>query len=194
MRRLCALIVNQSHLESITREVIQLKQKHFPSYSQGTQHWHDWLMVEVKGANIRRALREGTRRSRRHILGFLSEVVSLLESHDARISARVYVKVPSIEFMGTSVYSAAIQRLAQTFEDKLMRDNDKGVIVLDSRNKVKNVPVAHSLFTWNLSTHGTAYQLVNVGGSSAKTSVARVKGREGQTRLVVRQDKLGRTY
>ncbi|MBQ9431911.1 MAG: DUF3800 domain-containing protein, partial [Kiritimatiellae bacterium] len=48
---LCALIVNQSHLESITREVIQLKQKHFPSYSQGTQHWHDWLMVEVKGAN-----------------------------------------------------------------------------------------------------------------------------------------------
>jgi len=115
-------------------------------------------MVEVKGANIRRALREGTRRSRRHILGFLSEVVSLLESHDARISARVYVKVPSIEFMGTSVYSAAIQRLAQTFEDKLMRDNDKGVIVLDSRNKVKNVPVAHSLFTWNLSTHGTAYR------------------------------------
>ena len=42
---LCALIVNQSHLESITREVIQLKQKHFPSYSQGTQHWHDCARV-----------------------------------------------------------------------------------------------------------------------------------------------------
>ncbi|MBR5548674.1 MAG: DUF3800 domain-containing protein [Kiritimatiellae bacterium] len=155
---LCALIVNQSHLESITREVIRLKQKHFPSYSQGAQHWHDWLKVEVKGANIRRALREETHKSRRHILGFLSEVVSLLESHDARISARVYIKTPSAEFKGASVYSAAMQRLAQTFEDKLMRENDKGVIVLDSRNKVKNVPVAHSLFTWNLSAHGTAYR------------------------------------
>ena len=39
-----------------------------------------------------------------------------------------------------------------------MRENEKGVIVLDSRNKVKNVPVAHSLFTWNFSTHGTAYR------------------------------------
>lgn len=155
---LCALIVNQSHLESITREVIQLKQKHFPSYSQGTQHWHDWLMVEVKGANIRRALREDTHKSRRHILGFLSAVVSLLESNDAHISARVYIKEPACEFKGASVYSAAIQRLAQTFEDKLMRESEKGVIVLDSRNKVKNVPVAHSLFTWNFSTHGTAYR------------------------------------
>ena len=137
---LCALIVNQSRLESITREVIRLKQSHFPSYSQGTQHWHDWLKVEVKGANIRRALREDTRKSRRHILGFLSAVVSLLESNDTSISARVYIKEPSCEFKGSNVYSAAIQRLAQTFEDKLMRENEKGVIVLDSRNKVKNVP------------------------------------------------------
>ena len=155
---LCALIVNQSRLESITREVIRLKQSYFPSYSQRAQHWHDWLKVEVKGANIRRALREDTRKSRRHILGFLSAVVSLLESNDARISARVYIKEPASEFKGASVYYAAIQRLAQTFEDKLMRESEKGVIVLDSRNKVKNVPVAHSLFTWNFSTHGTAYR------------------------------------
>ena len=121
---LCALMVNQSRLESITREVIHLKQSHFPSYSQGIQHWHDWLKVEVKGANIRRALREDTRKSRRHILGFLSAIVTLLESNDARISARVYIKEPACEFKGASVYSAAMQRLAQTFEDKLIRENE----------------------------------------------------------------------
>ena len=154
---LCALMVNQSRLESITREVIHLKQSHFPSYSQGIQHWHDWLKVEVKGANIRRALREDTRKSRRHILGFLSAIVTLLESNDARISARVYIKEPACEFKGASVYSAAMQRLAQTFEDKLIRENEKGVIVLDSRNKVKNVPVAHGIFTMKFSAHGTGY-------------------------------------
>ena len=123
---LCALMVNQSRLESITREVIHLKQSHFPSYSQGIQHWHDWLKVEVKDANIRRALREDTRKSRRHILGFLSAIVTLLESNDARISARVYIKEPACEFKGASVYSAAMQRLAQTFEDKLIRENESG--------------------------------------------------------------------
>lgn len=155
---LCALIVNQSRLEGMTREVIHLKQRYFPSYSQGAQHWHDWLKVEVKGANIRRAIREGARKSTRHILGFLSSVMALLENNDARVAARVYIKKPSAEFNGANVYSAAIQRLAQTFEDKLMREHDKGIIILDSRNKVKNVPVAHSLFTWNFRPQGTAYQ------------------------------------
>ena len=49
---LCALMVNQSRLESITREVIHLKQSHFPSYSQGIQHWHDWLKANVKAFSI----------------------------------------------------------------------------------------------------------------------------------------------
>ena len=154
---LCALMIDQLDLEGITREIIQLKQTHFPSYSQGAAHWHDWLKVEVKGANLRRALREGHKDSRRHIMGFLFQVLSILERHNIKLAARIYIKQPNVEFKGASVYPSAIQRLAQTFEDKLMKENDKGVFVLDSRNKVKNVPVSHGLFTWNFSTHGTAY-------------------------------------
>lgn len=154
---LSALMLDQSDLENVTREIMQLKQTYFPSYSQGAAHWHDWLKVEVKGANLRRALREGHRDSRRHIMGFLFHVLSLLERHHIQLAARIYVKQPCSEFKGASVYPSAIQRLSQAFEDKLMKTNDKGVIVLDSRNKVKNVPVSHGLFTWNFSTHGTAY-------------------------------------
>lgn len=154
---LCALMLDQGDLESLTREIIQLKQVHFPSYGQGVAHWHDWIKVEVKGANLRRALREGHRDSRRHMMGFLDQVLSLLERHGIRLAARVYVKQPNVEFKGASVYSSAIQRIAQAFEDSLMKSNEKGVIVLDSRNKVKNVPVSHGLFTWNFSSHGSAY-------------------------------------
>ena len=154
---LCALMLDQGDLEFLTREIIQLKQVHFPSYGQGVAHWHDWLKVEVKGANLRRALREGHRDSRRHMMGFLDQVLSLLERHGIRLVARVYVKQPNVEFKGASVYSSAIQRIAQAFEDSLMKSNEKGVIVLDSRNKVKNVPVSHGLFTWNFSSHGSAY-------------------------------------
>ena len=69
---LCALLLDQGDLESLTREIIQLKQVHFPSYGQGVAHWHDWLKVEVKGANLRRALREGHRDSRRFTWNFSS--------------------------------------------------------------------------------------------------------------------------
>ena len=154
---LCALMLDQRDLESITREIIHLKQTYFPSYAQGATHWHDWLKVEVKGANLRRTLREGLRDSRRHTMGFLFQVLSLLERHRIQLAARIYVKQPGSEFKGASVYPSAIQRLSQAFEDKLMKEKDKGVIVLDSRNKVKNVPVSHGLFTWNFSAHGSAY-------------------------------------
>ena len=154
---LCALMLDQRDLESITREIIHLKQTYFPSYAQGATHWHDWMKIEVKGANLRRTLREGLRDSRRHTMGFLFQVLSLLERHRIQLAARIYVKQPGSEFKGASVYPSAIQRLSQAFEDKLMKEKDKGVIVLDSRNKVKNVPVSHGLFTWNFSAHGTAY-------------------------------------
>lgn len=157
---LCALMLDQCELEGLTKDIIALKQRFFPSYANSVCHWHDWLRTEIKGANVRRALREDTHKSSRHIIGFLDSVVGLMETHSVRIAARVYIKETDKAFNGTNVYSAAIQRLAQTFEDWLMRRNDKGVIILDSRNKVKNVPVAHSLFTWNFSGHGSGYRYV----------------------------------
>lgn len=154
---LCGLLMDQTDLEGLTREIINLKQTHFPAYAQAATHWHDWLKVEVKGANLRRALREGRRDTMRHMMGFLDRILTLLEKYHIQLVARVYVKQPNIEFKGASVYPSAIQRIAQAFEDKLMRENDKGIFVLDSRNKVKNVPVSHGLFTWNFSSHGSAY-------------------------------------
>ena len=43
------------------------------------------------------------------------------------------------------------------FEDKLQHENEQGIFILDSRNKVKNVPVAHGIFTMKFSAHGTGY-------------------------------------
>ena len=37
------------------------------------------------------------------------------------------------------------------------RENEQGIFILDSRNKVKNVPVAHGIFTMKFSAHGTGY-------------------------------------
>ena len=132
---LCGLLMDQSDLEDMTRDIINLKQTHFPAYAQSATHWHDWLKVEVKGASLRRALREGRRDTMRHMMGFLNRILALLEEYRVRLVARVYVKKPNVEFKGASVYPSAIQRLAQAFEDMLMRENDKGVFELKSARR-----------------------------------------------------------
>lgn len=74
-----AVIVKQSSLKQLTRSVIDLKKRFFPAYGNGLVHWHDWLKVEVKGANLRRSLREGTHDAKRHVIGFMEQLLRLME-------------------------------------------------------------------------------------------------------------------
>ena len=152
-----AIIVKQSTLKQMTRTIIDLKKRFFPAHGNGLTHWHDWLKVEIKGADLRRSLREGTHDARRHAIGFMEQLLRLMEQHHAQIISRIYLKKANATFNGSSVYPAAIQRLAMAFEDKLQRENEQGAFILDSRNKVKNVPVAHGIFTMNFSARGTSY-------------------------------------
>jgi hypothetical protein len=75
---LCALLLDQAKLEDLTRQVISVKQTFFPRHGQHATHWHDWLNIEIKGADLRRALREHNHQSTRHTIGFLDAVIRLL--------------------------------------------------------------------------------------------------------------------
>lgn len=152
-----AVIAKQPSLKQLIRAIIDLKKRFFPAYDNGLNHWHDWLKVEVKGANLRRSLREGTHDAKRHVIGFIEQLLRLMEQHHVQIVSRIYLKEPNAAFNGSSVYPAAIQRLTMAFEDKLQRENEQGILILDSWNKVKNVPVAHSIFTMKFSAYGTGY-------------------------------------
>lgn len=152
-----AIIVKQASLTQLTRSVIELKKRFFPSYGNEAEHWHDWLKVEVKGANLRRALREGTHASKRHVIGFMDKALRLMEQNHAQLVSRIYLKEPNAEFNGSSVYPAAIQRLEMAFENRLLHDNEQGIFILDSRNKGKNVPVSHGIFTMKFKAHGSGY-------------------------------------
>ena len=154
---LTGLLMPQDRLSNVTRSVIALKQRHFPNMKPEGNHWHDWLRVEVKGAELRRFIREGGKRKRRLALWFMSQALSILEQNDCRIISRIYVKSVGEEFDGTSVYASAIQRIVAAFENYVGERSEKGIAILDSRNKNKNAPLAHSLFTWNFSAHGHEY-------------------------------------
>ena len=114
-------------------------------------------MVEIKGSELRKHIRQGPRDPRRHALGFMDKFLALLEHHDARLLGRVYVKPVSPVFNGRSVYTSAVQALAVDFQRYLEATHRQGLMVLDSRNKSKNTNVSHSVFTQKFQAAGDAY-------------------------------------
>ena len=129
-----AVIVKQSSLKHLTRAIIDLKKRFFPAYGNGLAHWHDWLKVEVKGANLRRSLREGTHEAKRHVIGFMEQLLRLMEQQQAQIVSRIYLKEPNVVFdIVRNRFGQRIKALQYRYE----RDGHKlgGVSVLAGGNK-----------------------------------------------------------
>jgi hypothetical protein len=107
----------------------------------------DWVLAEIKGADVRRAARASGRRRRRHAIGFLDQFLSILEHHDLKIVGRVWVKEIGPPIDGRAIYTSSIQAICTSFQAFLAQRNDLGLIIADSRTKPQNATVAHSIFT-----------------------------------------------
>ena len=62
---LTGVFVRQEQLARLTRDVMLLKQRFFPNRKNIAPHWHDWLQVEVKGADLRCVIRDGAANEQR---------------------------------------------------------------------------------------------------------------------------------
>lgn len=151
------VILDQSRLRDFTLDWLHLKDRFFPGLKAPNADFLDWIAVEIKGADLRRRIRDGKRDPRRQALGFMDKFLELLEKHDARLLARLYVKPIGVAFNGRSVYTSAIQILAAEFQRYLDVTRSAGMMILDSRNKPKNTNVSHSVFTQKYRAGGDAY-------------------------------------
>jgi hypothetical protein len=142
---------DQAQLSSVTFDFLNIKH---PRVARTPPLFLDWVLAEIKGSNLRRALRSGGRNRRRHALVFLDHFLRFLASHDAKIMGRVLVKGIGTPIHGRAVYTSAIQTIFSTFHDYLDGIRDQGLIVIDSRRKDQNVNVAHSLFTQKFQAGG----------------------------------------
>jgi|APCry1669191812_1035378.scaffolds.fasta_scaffold06073_4 hypothetical protein len=151
------VILDQVHLRDFTLDWLHLKDRFFPGLKAPNADFLDWIAVEIKGADLRRRIREGKRDPRRQSLGFMDKFLDLMEKYDARLLARLYVKPIGVAFNGQSVYTSAIQILAAEFQRYLDVTHSAGLMILDSRNKPKNTNVSHSVFTQKFRAAGDAY-------------------------------------
>ncbi len=163
------LIVDANRLETLTQEFLNLKSRWFPGLPYPSNRHLDKIIPEAKGAGLRRNAMRGSRNQRRHAIGFLDHLVQILQHHRVRLVARVWVKPLGKPFDGRPVYTSSIQALYSYFENFLISQNTFGFCIADSRDYLKNVNVAHSIFTQKYqltsATYGHILELPTFGHS-----------------------------
>ena len=152
------VVVDADRVDALIRDFLELKQQFNPSLRSDRYEFTDRISFEVKGSNLRSDLRSSSRNSRRRAVGFLDQVVDLLELHGKQITAEVHVKGGTA--LGRWVYSRSVSQLAERFEVRLRSRDDQGLIVLDSRTKAKNVPSVAGVTTRRFSADGALRHLL----------------------------------
>lgn len=113
------------------------------------------ILLEIKGSEVRKTIRKSTRRNEtRHAIGFLDKVVGLLESHNAKIIARILVKRVGRKVNENSVYTSYVQALSTCFHRYLEDNNSTGIMIADARFPHQDQAVAHSIFTQKFKRTG----------------------------------------
>lgn len=151
------IVLPQPEVDSFTRAWINLKRRFFPDLLPPRARLLDWQLVEVKGSELRKAIRSESRRSRRHAFGFLDHSIDILREHNARVIARLWIKTPGAAFNGRSTYTFSVQAMCRCFHRYLQQIDDHGLVIADSRLPDPNSQVSHSIFTQKLKQDGDAF-------------------------------------
>lgn len=154
---IAGVVFDHQSLPALTDQFLKLKAQFYPGKVQGTAHLLDYVLAEVKGADVRSALRSPSRNKRRHAIGFLDNLVKLLATHDARLVGRVWIKAIGAALDPRPSYTFAIQDIAQHFEHYLGSVGDIGMMICDGRLHHQDAQVSHSVFTQKHKLSGDSY-------------------------------------
>ncbi len=90
----------------------------------------------------------------------MERILELIEQHDAKTMGRIWIKGIGMPFNGIATYTFSVQSICNYFQQFLTEKQDQGIMIADSRNKVKNVQVAHSIFTRKFRIGGDEYDRI----------------------------------
>lgn len=151
------IVLDQNALQGLTQEFLTLKKRTYPHLlkTRGPHQRLAWVLAEIKGADLRRAMRTGaSRRNRRHAIYFLDNFVSMLEDYGVRTFGRLSVKGIGMPCNGVALYSSSMQALCSYFQHYLGGLDQLGFVIADSRGPIENASVSHSVFTQKFKLHG----------------------------------------
>ena len=155
---IAGLIIDAERLADLTEDFMALKYTYFPSLPYSSSRPLDRILHEIKGAELRKNATRGSARQRSNTIGFLDRILGLLQDYGVRLVARIWVKGIDKEFKARSIYTSSIQGICTYFEHFLNQSDDTGLCIADSRYKIDNVRVSHSIFTQKFRPTVQSYQ------------------------------------
>jgi hypothetical protein len=154
------LFIDATHLHALTKRFIDLKYRFHPRLFQQGDRYLRRLMTEVKGSNIRADFRKANKGTWKSHLQFLSELLKLLDSLDAKIVSRAVIKSPDVPFNGNKVYTSAVQDICRHFNRFLVDLKGQGLVIADHRTPGDDKTVAFSIGTQKFRTLGDPYERI----------------------------------
>jgi hypothetical protein len=149
------VIIAEAKAKALVWDFLQLKKRFNPSLERPEVRLSDVVSFEMKGSDLRADMRAASRRRRGRAYQIIGSVMHLLEKHDAVIVADIHIK--GQESLGRRVYPQSIHALMSEFETLLRAANTKGMAILDSRTKTKNVPSVNQITTQRFRSGGDAF-------------------------------------
>lgn len=135
------------------------------------------ISCEMKGSDLRSDVRSPSRRRRRRAIRAIDGTMQILERTSCKIIARVHLKNIGEPANERALYTSSIGWLGATFQSYLVERGTEGLLVLDSRNHPKNLPVCHAISTRKFKSGGDQMSRVRevpLFGHSASHTVLQV--------------------
>ncbi len=151
---LAGLIVAQPQQKDLVWDFLRIKKKFRPHLAKEATRLSELIRTEIKGSDLRADIRSSSRRRSRAAMGFIDDVLTLLESRNCTVIAEVVVKRDELGLRDEAVYPDSIANMAAAFNSQVAAANTAGIMVLDSRTKVKNVGSVHGITTRKFSAGG----------------------------------------
>ncbi len=146
--------INQVNVIPLTREFVAIKTRFFPHYFSKIGHRINAITVEIKGTDIRRSIRGGTRREKTHAIGYIDACMSLLQQYDVKLYGRALVKQDGMTQDDESFYGRSVWHICEHFNAFCDAENDQGLVIADGRDQAQNRRTGHSVFTHRYAASG----------------------------------------
>lgn len=158
---LVGMSVPQEAVRPLTWDFLQLKKELNPSLRQPQVQLSKVMTLEMKGSQLRADFRKdlGGRNTRRRAHRALDQIFTILEQHRCSLMGKIHVKIPDARKpkADRQTYSEAIAEMATTFQAQLTATRAAGMMILDARTKIKNVPNVMGINTRRFRSGGGEY-------------------------------------
>jgi hypothetical protein len=151
------LVIERSHLISLTNDFLRIKRRFFPGHFSATSPFLDSILIEIKGNELRKSLREENTRRWQQSIGFIDSCINLLRANNVMLLGRALIKNPGDKNDDAAVYGRSIMHICQHFNFFLEQHQEFGIVIADSRKSAQNKRTTHTIFTQRQQARGNSY-------------------------------------